>query len=131
LFMACLGDYLGVWRYAQNGIEKYFCVMPEQNSTTLLISWAKTEEELQTFKEHIRVPAPEAERRILSKALSGYELIRPLARAEWTYLCRLIINDIRQQVKEIKMERGRRRNMPRKLTLLEWIGGMDSTDLEK
>lgn len=120
-----LGQYLGVWKYQdKSGSVKYYSVRPTGNK--FIIRWGDTLEALDTRKEHILIDdSEEAYRRILSKARGGYELVGSIGEFEYTPKCYDAFDTIPEVLALEKSEYRKRKPRKRKLSLLEWMDGLD------
>ena len=119
-----LGTYLGIWKYSSGRGVKYYSATPQGDD--FVIRWGKTLDEVKTRKEYIQVSdSSEIYRRILSKARGGFTLRTPIGLGEWTRKCHDEYDTIAEVLQLEKDEARKRKPRKRKLSLLDWVGGME------
>ncbi len=124
-----LASFLGIWNYTHRGIVKFWRVLPEGD--TFVIRWGDTLAELDALNSPCKIiinDSDECYKRILSKARGGYVLEQPfgeLGGGFWTPKCHDEFDSIEEVLVEEQSESRKRKPRKRKLSLLDWMGGLD------
>jgi hypothetical protein len=119
-----LGAYIGRWVYNYNGVTKYFSVMPDGDN--FVITWGASIADLNSKKNRIVISdSEEVHKRILSKARAGFEIVAQLEGANWTKKCYDEFDAISEVVAVAKDEYRKRKPRKRKISLLDWMDGID------
>lgn len=122
-----LGKYLGVWRYEQGTVVKYWRVLPSGYGE-FEIRWGRTLAEFDAKKSPNKIVingSEECYKRILSKARGGYEFQSYLADIIWTPKCYDEFNTISEVLVAEQTESRKRKPRKRKLSLLDWMNGLE------
>lgn len=118
-----LGKYLGLWKYELGGNIKYYSVKPTGNSFT--IRWGNSIDGL-AGEHYISVEdSAEVYQRVLSKARGGFKHIDPIPWEMASDKCYDQFNNIDEVLESEQAEARKRKPRKRKLSLLDWVGGLD------
>lgn len=123
-----LSEYLGTWRYQDGKTTKYWRVLPSDNTFT--ISWGRTLLELDAVKtpnKTVIEDSGECYKRILSKARGGYVIYKRIGSSLLTPKCHDTYDAISEVLASEQSESRKRKPRTRKLSLCEWMSGMEET----
>lgn len=120
-----LASFLGIWNYTHRGVVKFWRVLPDGD--TFVIRWGSTLAELDAINSPNKIiisDSKECYKRILSKARGGYQ-------HELNYTgiknskCYDEFDSIAEVLVAEQSEARKRKPRKRKLSLLDWMGGLD------
>lgn len=121
-----LGSYLGVWKYEKGKTAKWYRILPVDDKFE--IRWGRTLAELALEKTPNRIVISDSEecyKRILSKARGGYIIKEQIRLVDYTPKCWDTFDSMSEVLVAEASESRKRKPRIRKLSLLEWVGGME------
>lgn len=123
-----LSRYLGTWMYENNGRRKYYRVVP-YGDKHFEVRWGKTLSELGDGKSPNKIileDTLEVYKRILSKRRGGFQKYGDVANITLTPKCFDTFDDMDEVLEREKSEAVKRKPRQRKISLLDWMSGMET-----